>query len=615
MSEYSFSVIIVGHGAAALREADALLRLGRRSVALVCENRKWGTSRNTGSDKQTYYKLSAGGKEPDSVRAMAESLFQGGAVDGDQALLEAALSSESFYHLVELGVPFPRNPWGEYVGYKTDHDETRRATSAGPYTSKFMVEALERDLAVPLFEHEQVCRIMVGDGVCKGIVCWNTETEDFDLFYGQDVVLATGGPASLFRSSVYPASQHGASGVAYEAGAEGRNLTEWQQGLASLRPRWNVSGTYMQAMPKFVSTEKDGTEGREFLLEEKKASPSLVFLKGYQWPFDIAKAKDGSSLIDLLVEKELLSGRRVFLDYRENPSGLDFSALLPEAKAYLSSAGALCGTPYERLERMNMPAVELYRSFGVDLKRERLEISLCVQHANGGIAVDDEWCSTIPHLSVIGEAACTHGIHRPGGSALNAGQVGALRNARFLAKEKEVVPEGGRYDLAPLRNMVDEALRSENEDVSLLLQEVTTAMSLYAGAVREKAHLESTLSLVEGMLQKTAHVSSKKDVSLLFRLRDVLFCARSCLVAMLDYLSRGYGSRGGALYTDPKGEKPADSLPDLFRYTMGKSDGASMTQCVRSCPSPAASWRPVRPIPPDDDFFEVVWKEYREGKC
>lgn len=46
--------------------------------------------------------------------------------------------------LVNLGVPFPCNEYGEFVGYQTDHDHSGRATSAGPYTSKYMTEALER---------------------------------------------------------------------------------------------------------------------------------------------------------------------------------------------------------------------------------------------------------------------------------------------------------------------------------------------------------------------------------------------------------------------------------------------------------------------------------------
>ncbi|WP_369461572.1 hypothetical protein [Thermoclostridium stercorarium] len=105
-----------------------------------------GTSRNTGSDKQTYYKLSLEGSEPDSVREMAETLFEGQCVDGDIALVEAALSVQCFMKLVDMGVPFPVNRYGEFIGYKTDHDPRKRATSAGPLTSRLMTEALEREV-------------------------------------------------------------------------------------------------------------------------------------------------------------------------------------------------------------------------------------------------------------------------------------------------------------------------------------------------------------------------------------------------------------------------------------------------------------------------------------
>ena len=53
---------------------------------LVTENRVGGTSRNTGSDKQTYYKLPLSGGDPDSVREMAAALFAGRCVVGDIAL-------------------------------------------------------------------------------------------------------------------------------------------------------------------------------------------------------------------------------------------------------------------------------------------------------------------------------------------------------------------------------------------------------------------------------------------------------------------------------------------------------------------------------------------------
>lgn len=161
-------------GAAGFNAADQLWSLGQRDIAMVTDHVKAGTSRNTGSDKQTYYKLTLAGEEPDSVGEMAKTLFSGQCVDGDLALCEAALSTQCFLKLVNLGVPFPRNRWGEYVGYKTDHDPRCRATSVGPYTSRYMTECLEasvREKGIRIFDKMQVIRVLSdGKQVC-GLLC------------------------------------------------------------------------------------------------------------------------------------------------------------------------------------------------------------------------------------------------------------------------------------------------------------------------------------------------------------------------------------------------------------------------------------------------------------
>ena len=319
---------IVGTGAAGYNAACRLKAFGVDDILLISENRVGGTSRNTGSDKQTYYKLSLSGSEPDSIMEMARTLFDGKAVDGDIALCEAALSTRSFMHLVESGLPFPTNRYGEYVGYKTDHDPRSRATSIGPYTSKAMTQALEKecmDLNVPFRDHLQVIRILSDGKRCVGLLCLdNSRTDEihFVAVEAANVILATGGPAGMYGSSVYPQSQHGSSGLAFEAGVRGRNLTEWQFGLASVNPRWNVSGTYMQVLPRFVSTDSEGKDEKEFLLQYFDAPEEMlskVFLKGYQWPFDVRKVENGSSIIDILVYMELSEGRRVFLDFTKDP--------------------------------------------------------------------------------------------------------------------------------------------------------------------------------------------------------------------------------------------------------------------------------------------------------
>mgnify|MGYP000338375928 FL=1 len=351
LTEQTITHIIIGSGAAGFQAALRLYQNGERDLAIITENIKSGTSRNTGSDKQTYYKLTLSGNDADSVRNMAEDLFAGQCVDGDQALCEAALSARCFFALTELGVPFPCTEHGEFMGYKTDHDRGRRATSAGPYTSKLMTEALERSVKekqILILDQMQAIQILTYMNQVKGILCLdkNIHSEPaYKIIWCKNVILATGGPAGMYHDSVYPVSQTGSTGMAFEAGASGKNLTEWQFGMASLNPRWNVSGTYMQVLPSFISTDQDGNDEKEFLLDYFNELPdllSMVFLKGYQWPFDVNKIFGGSSVIDLLVYREtVLKKRRVFLDYRVNPGNLEkdrdlpYASMIPEAKEYL----------------------------------------------------------------------------------------------------------------------------------------------------------------------------------------------------------------------------------------------------------------------------------------
>ena len=105
MRQYTYDVIVVGTGAAGYNAACRIRRLSDRSVAIVTEGIDCGTSRNTGSDKQTYYKLSLCGSDGDSVREMADTLYSGGGVMGEHALCEAAYSTRCFILLASISRP------------------------------------------------------------------------------------------------------------------------------------------------------------------------------------------------------------------------------------------------------------------------------------------------------------------------------------------------------------------------------------------------------------------------------------------------------------------------------------------------------------------------------
>lgn len=628
------AAVVVGTGCAGYNAADCLYDYGVRDVLLVTDHRKGGTSRNTGSDKQTYYKLTLAGEAPDSVRAMARTLFEGGCVDGDQALCEAALSVKCFLKLCQMGVPFPTNRYGEYVGYKTDHDPLCRATSVGPLTSRRMTEALEASVekkGIEVLDRHQAVAILTDEGRVAGVLCL-TRTEPrprYEAIFTQNVVYATGGPAGVYQDVCYPLGHQGMSGLLFLAGAAGKNLTEWQYGLASLRPRWNVSGTYMQALPRFVSTDAEGGDAREFLqdaIPDAGELLSMIFLKGYQWPFDARKAQEGSSRLDLLVYQETkCKGRRVWLDFTRDPLGDAFSldALVPEAREYLRRSGALLQTPIERLRRMNAPAIDFYRSRGVDLARDMLEIALCAQHNNGGVAVDRWWQSGVRGLFVVGEAAGTHGVCRPGGSALNAGQVGSERAARYIAAHAPVAPRP-EQSLARCREQIAGAVRlglgalRGSSNLEEAAREAKQAMSRVAAAVRDGARISALLETTRERLRGFAgavRIAAPTQLYALYRFYDILISQLMCLAAMEDYIVHGGKSRGSAIYSDTAGKKPFDALPEQCRFTLDAGDLSGRVQETRLCAANwtvQCDWRDVRPIPEEDDVFETVWRAYRE---
>lgn len=437
-----------------------------------------------------------------------------------------------------------------------------------------------------------------------------------------------GRPAGMYADSVYPCGHYGASGIAFAAGAAGKNLTEWQYGLASVRPRWNVSGTYMQVLPRFISTDADGGDEREFLFDffaDKGDLLSKVFLKGYQWPFDVRKVADGSSIIDILVYLEGRTGRRVYLDFRSNPGGgeLDFSLLSEEAGAYLEQAGACFGTPLERLLHMNRPAVEFYLDKGVDLAREPLEIALCAQHNNGGLGIDAWWQTNVEGLFAAGEAAASHGVYRPGGSALNAGQVGAARAAQYISVCCTGQPDRNRFHELLEMAMKEttelcSAVLANEDNVDEVSRQVTSEMSLFGGAIRKRENLQMLFDQVverQALFCSTVGVGSQERLEAVFRLKDILVSQQMYLGAMLNYLQNGGKSRGSAMYTDVQGQRPYPELPEEFTFIL--DDGARgelVQETVWDNGSMGYNWRKVRPIPGDDDFFENVWRGYRENK-
>jgi succinate dehydrogenase/fumarate reductase flavoprotein subunit len=650
----SVNTLIIGSGAAALGAAVRLHELGQTDLLIATEAWGGGTSANAGSDKQTYYKLSLAGDEPDSPRQMARDLAAGGCMHGDIALCEAQHSVQAFYHLVQLGVPFPHDPFGGFPGYRTDHDPRGRATSAGPLTSRLMVDALARQVRVrqiPTLDRHQIVALLVESGrdgrriagaiaVDKGGP--HASGTELVIFDAVNVVLGTGGPGGMYADSVYPGDQTGSIGLAFEAGAVGQNLTESQYGLASVAFRWNVSGSYQQVVPRYVSTDAEGRDEREFLNDvfpDMGTLATAIFRKGYQWPFDARRVdRYGSSLIDLLVYRERVRlGRRVFLDYSRNPDGgsrlgpFSIDLLHPEGQHYLRNCGACGASPIERLRQMNPPAIEMYRGHGIDLERERLEIAVCAQHNNGGLTGNLWWESNIRGLFPIGEVNGSHGVYRPGGAALNAGQVGALRAALYIAHRGRSDPRGAAAlstscgdQIRRTMDLARRAIAGRREgrpSVAEVRRDIQGRMSRCGAHIRTPALVRRAVGEAWALYHELCERSwagDPPDVPGVFRNLELCLAHALYLEAIDEYIAQGGQSRGSYLIVDAQGHPASTAVDEGWRFSLNRPgafvDDHVLEVSLDEHRKVRKVWVKVRPIPRTDTWFESVWKAYREDK-
>ncbi len=648
---------VIGSGAAGLNAAIHLAEAGGDPGSIVVITDDWGggTSYNAGSDKQTYYKLSISGKGTDSPLEMARDLFGGRSMHGDIALVEAAGSIEEFFHLVRLGVAFPRNELGLYPGYQTDNDARQRGTSVGPYTSREMVEALAREaarLGIGLLDNHVATRILVDETGSErhvaGVACLDitgtggagsaiTSLQDVPMAIvrAPAVVLATGGPANIYEASVYPANQRCAHGLGIEAGATMQNLAFMQYGIASKQFRWNLSGSFQQVIPAYL-VEGDVSGDRVELLRDWLPSTSdaafQTFLKGYNWPFNPAKcdraAQNHSSIVDLAVYDAVMQrGKKVYMDFRSNPWDLrekQFSIddLPVEARRYLAGSGAVQATPIERLQALNPLAIKVYADHGIDLRAEAIEIHVATQHCNGGFTGDVNWESTsVRGLYPVGEANGSHGQHRPGGSALNAGQVGGLRAARHIIGaiapsspvDIHAIKRAAREQLGPLLarlQLGDEAGTKDPLNEHAAMAEIGRRMAAAGGIVRSGEGLRRARDAARDLVSRLDRGTSIKTIGEIreyLAARDAAITHHIILAAMAEQLAGEPAVHPCYVVASQDGEPVRSFL--VRRSTIHKGSANRPNRILKTSARGAEivhSWVDARPVPDSADWFEAL---------
>ncbi len=418
--DHSYDVIVVGAGGAGLR---ATFGMAEKGLKTACISKVFPTRSHTVA-AQGGVSAALGNMGEDDWRWHMYDTVKGSDWLGDQDAIEY-MCREAMPAIIELehyGLPFSRTEDGKiyqraFGGMTTHFGKGRayRTCAAADRTGHAMLHTLYQQALkheAEFFIEYIALDLIMEDGVCRGVMCWNLDDGTLHRFRGHEVVLATGGYGRAYFSCT---SAHTCTG-------DGNAMVA-------------RAGLPLQDM-EFVQFHPTGIYGAGCLITEGVRGEGGYLTNG--------------------------EGERFMERYAPNAKDLASRDVVSRAMTIEINEGRGVGPNKDHIH-LNLhhldPAVilerlpgiaETARVFsGVDVTKDPIPVLPTVHYNMGGIPTNfrcevlnptpDDPDRTVPGLMAIGEAACVsvHGANRLGSNSLLDlvvfGRAAAIRAAELVA--------------------------------------------------------------------------------------------------------------------------------------------------------------------------------------
>lgn len=334
-------------------------------------------------------------KDKEDYESYYEDTMKAGHYENNPESVDIMIQSSPviIHELIQYGVDFDKN--GEEIAYTREggHSKFRilhhKDITGKEITSKLYDRVKERD-NITIIEHTMMVDIIEENGNCRGIVvCEPNGT--MQPYYAQNIVMATGGVGGLFQHST-----------------NFRHLTA--DGLAiAIRHKITLENiNYIQIHPTTLYSKKPG---RRFLISESVRGEGAVLLN-----------KEGERFVDELLPRDVVTEA-----IREQMKKDQDDHVYMSVK-HLGKEKLLTHFPniYERcLEE------------GYDMTKDLIPVTPSQHYFMGGIKVDKNSATSMPHLYAVGETSCNgvHGKNRLASNSLLEALVFAQRAANHIVEE------------------------------------------------------------------------------------------------------------------------------------------------------------------------------------
>jgi len=478
-------VVVVGAGCAGMRAAIEAFDAGA-DVGVVS---KLHPTRSHSGAAEGGINAALGNTAEDNPEKHAFDTVKGSDYLGDQDSIEVftAEAPGDIYQLEHWGCVFSRNDDGRLAQRPFGAAGSPRTVFSADITGHVLVHVLYEQMMkrmeqgpMQVYEEYFAWRLVIEDGRCVGVVCWDLVRGGLKLVTGRSIVLATGGAGRIYRATTnaYACTGDGMS-MALQAGLPLKDMEFMQFHPTTLYP----SGVLITEGCRGEGGFLINRDGERFMA---RYAPNALELASR----DVVSRSETT---------EIEAGR-----------GIHGSVLLD--LRHLGAEKVLTRLPGSR---------ELAMTFaGVDPLFDPIPVRPGAHYHMGGVSTDSWGATEVDGLYAAGEVACVsvHGANRLGGNSLMETITFGRRAGRAAAERALSRPRGGEVSESALadaqRDLGTLFSRSEGERPWKIRDELGSTMLENYGVFRYPDRMEKQLGVLVDLRERYERVvvEDKGDV-------------------------------------------------------------------------------------------------------
>lgn len=520
MKHSKYSVIIVGSGIAGLYAAiklsetmtlpDGILLLTKSQLA-EC-NSRYAQGGIVGVLPEN---------KPDSVSLhIADTIKAGcGLCDFNVVKFISENSRYAIEDLMKYGVVFDKNAENKLNFTLEGAHSVRRILHVGGDATgygieKVLVEKVKKDNNISIYEQTLAVDLLIDSKKqCRGIISYNSATNEYEALYAPVTILATGGTGQIYKYTTNPSVTTG-------------------DGLAlGIRANAKIKDMeFIQFHPTALSIENDDSR---FLISEsvRGEGAKLINQNGEYFMDKLHPQKDLAprDIVARAIFAQLAQGNKIFLD----------ATLIP-------------------IEKFKQRFPNIYKNCldnNIDVTKDYIPVSPAAHYCMGGIKTEVNGKTSIENLFAIGEVACTslHGANRLASNSLLECVVSAYELVNTISSKRlqasDIIDEAVMTTIK--KYTAEDSADDEETNVAELVSSLKRIMWEKVGIIRTESSLiraKSEIDEIKNQLKHKDKCASYEE----YELRNMLYVAD----AIIDSALIRKESIGAHFRADSKNSQP-----------------------------------------------------------